>query len=96
MNLRHTSRSLKDLAAIGDFISQHHRTAARRIEDAIRDSADMLSRHPKLGRERPELACRALGVARHPYTIYYRLEDDAVVILHIRDDRRLALVSSDL
>ena len=64
--------------------------------DAMTGSIDHRSGHPNLDVARPNLGVRALGVPRFPYTIYYRVDPDAVFIIHIREDRRRALRASDL
>ena len=56
----------------------------------------LLRDFPELGRERPNLEVRALGVAGYPYTVYYRFEDNEVWLIHIRDDRRRPLGRGDL
>ena len=96
MIVRFTPRAVGDIAAIADFIKARNPQAAVRVEDAITGSIAHLADHPNLGVARPHLRVRALGVPRFPYTIYYRVDPDAVVIVHIRDDRRRALRPSDV
>ena len=96
MIVRYTPRAIADIGAIADFIKARNPQAAVRVEDAITGSIDHLADHPNLGVARPHLGVRALGVPRFPYTIYYRVDLDAVVIIHIRDDRRHALRADDL
>ena len=96
MIVRFTPHAVDDIAAIADDIKARNPQAAVRVEDAITGSIDPLSYHPNLGVARPHLGVRALGVPRFPYTIYHRVDPDAVVIIHLRDDRRRALRPSDL
>lgn len=96
MRLRYTRRAFSDVAAIADFVSVHNRSAAIEIEDAIRSTVDLLADFPLLGRSRPDLNARALGVPRHPFTIYYRIERNEIWFLHIRDDRRKPLEGDEL
>lgn len=85
--MRYTPRAVADIVAIADYIRSNNPRAAERAEAAIRTSVDHLAQHPNLGVDRPGLGVRALGVPRFPYTIYYRVDSEAVVIVHIRDDR---------
>ena len=39
---------------------------------------------------------RKLFVPKYPYTIYYRVENDEVWIVHIRDGRRKPLERGDV
>jgi plasmid stabilization system protein ParE len=66
------------------------------VEAAIRSTIELLADFPKIGRDRPELDARTLGGPRYSYTVYYRIEDDAIWIVHIRDDRRRPPGPSDL
>lgn len=88
MRVRYTRQALADLHGIGTYIRGRNPSAAADLEIAIRSTIDLLTDFPKLGRDRPELDARALGVPRYPYTAYYRIEGDEIWIVHIRDDRR--------
>jgi addiction module RelE/StbE family toxin len=96
MRVRYTRRALSDIASIAEYIQQHNPSAAQRVESAIRSCVEMLRDFPKIGRDRPELDARSLGVPRYPYTVYYRVRGKRVSILHIRHDRRKPLKSGDL
>ena len=54
------------------------------------------SDYPGLGRDRPELGVRSVGVPRYSYTIYYRIAETRIEIVHVRDDRRKPLAPGDL
>lgn len=96
MRVRFTRRALADVIAIGEFISARNAAAGAAIETAIRKAATLIGSNPKIGVSRSKLGARALGVPRHPYTIYYRIGPDAIDILHIRDDRRRPLEPGDV
>jgi len=96
MRVRYTRQALGDLFAIADYIRERNPTAAAKAEAAIRSTIDLLADFPQLGRDRPELDARSLGIPRWPYTVYYRIENEEVWIVHIRDDRRRPLETADL
>jgi len=96
MRVRYTRRALSDLVKIADYIGERNPSVAIKVETAIRSSIGLLADFPMLGRNRPELNARALGVPRYPYTAYYRIKGEEISILHIRDDRRRPLERSDL
>jgi plasmid stabilization system protein ParE len=96
MKVRYTRRALLDLVNIADYISERNPSAAIKVETAIRSSIDLLADFPMLGRNLPELHARALGVPRYPYTAYYRIKDEKISILHVRDNRRRPLERGDL
>jgi plasmid stabilization system protein ParE len=96
MRVRYTRQALADLVTIADYIRERNPRAAVKVETAIRSSIDLLADFPRLGRDRPDLEARALGIARYPYTAYYRIEDEEVWIVHFRDDRRKPVEPDDL
>ena len=96
MKVRHTRRATADLAGVGDYIRERNPAAAINVETAIRSTIGLLADFPKLGRDRPQLDARSLGVPRYPYTIYYRIEGNEVWIVHVRDDRRRPLEPGDI
>jgi toxin ParE1/3/4 len=95
MRVRYTRQALSDLLAIADYIAEANPSAAIEVEAAIRSAIDLLADFPKIGRDRPDLDARALGIPRYPYTAYYRIEDQEVWIVHVRDDRRKPLQRGD-
>ena len=96
MRVRYTRQALADLLAIADYIRERNPTDAVKVETAVRSSIDLLADFPRLGRDRPDLQARALGVPRYAYTAYYRIEGEEVWVVHIRDDRRRPIEPSDL
>ena len=96
MRVRYTRKPSPILLAIADYIRERNPTAAVKVETAIRSSIDLLADFPGLGRDRPDLEARALGIPRYAYTAYYRIEDEEVWIVHIRDDRRRPVEPGDL
>ena len=91
MRLRYTRRARGDLGSIFDYLSERNPQAAREVKLQIVRTVGLLVDFPELGTDRPHLDARAMGVAGYPYTIYYRIEDNDVWVLHIRDDRRRPL-----
>ena len=84
-------RAFADLSGIRDYLIQRSPTGAENVRTAFIATLERLSRHPLIGRNRPELRVRAIGVPRYTYTIYYRIVGDFVQIVHVRDDRRSPL-----
>jgi plasmid stabilization system protein ParE len=68
MRVRYTRQALADLVAIADYIGERNPKAAVKVETAIRSSIDLLADFPRLGRDRPDLEARALGIPRYSYT----------------------------
>jgi toxin ParE1/3/4 len=100
MNGRHqvvlTPRAFADLTHIRDYLIARSQTGADNVRQAINTTLDHLADHPGLGRDRPELGVRSVGVPRYSYTVYYRVAVDQIEIVHVRDDRRKPLEPGDL
>ena len=85
-----TSRALRDLERLFDFITSEDPTRARDQVLSVRRAFELLADHPLLGREaeegRRELV---LSRGRYGYIAKYRWlpGDDAVLILAVRHQR---------
>ena len=96
MTIRYTPRARSDLGSIFNYLSERNPNAAQGVKAEIVFTIGLLADFPELGVDRPHLEVRALGVARYPYTVYYRVEGTDVWIIHIRDDRRKPLQAREL
>lgn len=76
MKLVFSPRALRRLREIQAYIAYDNISAATRVMQRIRQTADMLADHPKLGREW-DGATRALVVSGLPYRIHYRINEEA-------------------
>lgn len=87
--LRWTERAVENLAGIADFISQHSTVYAEGVVVRITQQLEPLRTHPLMGkpaREAEDLGVRELVV--DAYRIFYRVEDEAVVLLAIVHGRQ--------
>ncbi|HEV2956307.1 MAG TPA: type II toxin-antitoxin system RelE/ParE family toxin [Xanthobacteraceae bacterium] len=70
MKVRYTRRALGDLRSIYSYIAAENPKAARAVESAIRQTADLLAGFPDLGvriTRSPEF--RGIKAGRYPYRI---------------------------
>jgi plasmid stabilization system protein ParE len=89
MNIRWDVRALEDLRDIRRYIAKHGSSAAAdRVRDHLRTRVARLLTTPLIGvlTSNPEI--RILPPTRYPYRIYYTIQGDDVVILHIRHSAR--------
>ena len=96
MRIRYAPRARNDIVHIHQYVAAHNPNAAVAVVRRIRTTARLLGRHPGLGRQTQIDDVRVIGVGRYPYLVYYRIDDDAVTIIHVRDARRDAPPSSNL
>ena len=78
MKVVFSPRALLRLREIQAWIAYDNVTAAAKVVNRIRQSAEMLADHPMLGREWD--GTRALVVSGLPYRIHYRIDQGAEIV----------------
>jgi toxin ParE1/3/4 len=68
---------------IADHIAIDSPSAALAQIREIRTQVDLLAHHPNLGRLGRVPGTRELVIARTPYIVAYRIEDESVVVIRI-------------
>jgi toxin ParE1/3/4 len=81
MKLRWTKEALAQLAEARKFIQRDNPRAARKVIDAIRTSAELLTSHSRVGRPGRIEGTRELVVRTTPYILVYAVLEDTVAIL---------------
>ena len=86
-----TEPALQDLNDIAEYIALDKVGAAKRLVQKVFSSVERLGQFPKSGRKPPELEdSRYLEVVLNPCRIFYRIENDIVIILYVmRSERKL-------
>jgi len=91
MKLRWRPRALQDLREIRSYIAtQSSPAAADRVRRHLRTRAIRLRSSPLIGVVSSNPEIRILPPTRYPYRIYYTIQGDDVVILHVRHTARAA------
>lgn len=88
MKVRFSPQARRDLRDIHTWLSARSVTGAATVLAAILNSTGLIGQHPAIGRRTEFHGVRVLSVVRHPYLIYYSIEADKVVIVHIRHGSR--------
>ena|SRR5438477_3242672 len=91
MKLRWDARAVQDLRDIRRYIAMHGAPgSADRVRRHLRARVHRLLTHPFIGVASTNSHIRILPPTRYPYRIYYTVQADDVVILHIRHTARMA------
>lgn len=85
-----TEPAISDLDAIGDYVAIDNPAAAMALVTKIFGRVEQLIAHPKSGRSLRELpGMRYRELIEPPARIIYRVDRDAVRIVHVLHERRL-------
>ena len=88
MRVRYTPRARDDLDTIYSYLNERSPTAASAVLQRIRSRIEWLADFPLMAPMTELAGIRGLTILRYPYKAYYRVMNDEVVILHVRDARR--------
>ena len=90
-------RALRDLDEIHAYILQRSKQGAESVVRRIESTVELIGDYPGYGRKLKTRAnFRVLPVGKYPYRVYYAVEADAVVIVHVRHTSRRSPVVRDL
>jgi plasmid stabilization system protein ParE len=91
VNLRGDARALQDLRDIRSYIAaQGSPASAERVRRHLRGRINRLRSNPFIGVVTSNPDIRVLPPTRYPYRIYYTIQAEHIVILHIRHTARQA------
>jgi toxin ParE1/3/4 len=83
MRLRWTTPAAQDLYKIVLHIQQDSPAAAAKVAQSLYDGCDRLGAFPRQGRKGRIEGTRELVLARLPYIVVYRIQDQDLEILRI-------------
>lgn len=89
MKVRYTQTALDEIRAIRAYISERNLSAAEAVIARVKEAVQRLSEFPLSAIETDMTSVRMTPVASYPYLIFYTIEADEVVILHVRHGARL-------
>jgi toxin ParE1/3/4 len=89
MNVVYTAAAQNDLREIGEWLAAHYPAIAPHVERRIRDAVAHIAQWPEsaprsAGRE----GVRVMPLGHYPYKIFYRVQTDAIEVLHVRHAAR--------
>ena len=91
MKIRLDAQAKSDLKQIREYLLQHaSESGANKVREHLRTRIARLVKTPSIGVATSDPQVRILSPAKHPYRIYFSVEGDTIVILHIRHTARRA------
>jgi toxin ParE1/3/4 len=85
---RISDRARADLVAIWSYIAAHSVDSAERLNARFYDEFTTLSRHPLMGRSRPELAPELRSFPVGNYIIFYRPLQNGIEVMRVLSTAR--------
>ena len=70
------------------YISLHNRIAAVQVNTRLEQTVSVLADFPDMAQMSDEPGVRRMPVGRYPLLIFYTVENEEVVILHVRHTAR--------
>jgi len=91
MNVVYAPRALRDLDSISEYLKERSPSGAVSVLSAIKASIDTLGYFPQIGRLIDAAGHCRVPVPRYLFVIFYRINEDELLILHIRHAARRPL-----
>ena len=88
MRVRYTPRAFAERERIFEYLNARNPQAARKVVGLIAQRIDELADAPHKGHPTNRGGIFTLWVTPYPYRIFYRIDGDDVVIVHIRHTSR--------
>jgi addiction module RelE/StbE family toxin len=83
-----TRQAIRQLNTIIDYIAQESPQGARRVRDRLHAITSLLVEQPRMGQPTDLEGVRRILVSPYPYLIFYRVTEDALIIMRIRHAAR--------
>jgi plasmid stabilization system protein ParE len=88
MKVRYTETAATEVEEILDYIGLHNRGAAVQVNARLKQTVSVLADFPDIAQMSDEPGVRRMPVGRYPLMIFYTVETDELVILHVRHAAR--------
>lgn len=88
MRVRYTETAVSELAKIFEYIAADNPLVARTFVARLERLTENLCQFPRMTRLADEEGTHVVPVGRYPYLVFYAVENEEVVILHVRHGAR--------
>jgi len=88
MRIRYTSTALSEIDEIFSYLAERSFSGAVAVRERVERSIGGLALVPEMAQLTDEPGVRRLPVRSYPYVIFYAIEGEEVVILHVRHGAR--------
>lgn len=88
MKICYTETALVEVNEIFAYLSERNVAAAKRVVARVERTIQNLRDFPEMAQAADEVGARRMPVGRFPFIVFYSIEGDEVVILHVRHGAR--------
>ena len=89
MRIRYTETALVEVKEIFSYLSARNASAAKRVVARVERTIRNLSDVPEMAQAADEAGVRRMPVGRYPFIVFYSIEGDEILVLHVRHGARL-------
>jgi len=83
LRIEYSIEAREDLREIRDYIARDNPAAARKVLTTIEAEIELLSSFPWNSRTTDEEGVLARILSRYPYIVFYKIERDRLMVLHV-------------
>lgn len=91
MRLRFTVPAARDLERILSYIGRHSPSGEERVSRQIQSKLILIREQPRAGQKTSRPGTRRVAVTPYPYAIFYRIDDDGLLVTAVRHTARRPL-----
>jgi toxin ParE1/3/4 len=88
MRIRYTKAAFAEREAIFAYLNERSPQTAREVVGLIAQRIAALPEHPFKGHRTDRKGILTLWIAPLPYRVFYRIDDEDLVVIHIRHTSR--------
>jgi plasmid stabilization system protein ParE len=88
LRLSFTPEALAELDEVLTYIADRSPQGAQRVQERLQTIIGFIARHPYAGVKFRKPALRRITAVPYPYLVFYRVEDDEVIIVGVRHAAR--------
>jgi len=88
MKLRYTETAAAEVADIFNYIAAENPRAAAELVARLERLTENLVEFPRMARVTDEQGTHIIPIGHYPYLVFYAIENEELVILHVRHGAR--------
>jgi plasmid stabilization system protein ParE len=89
LKVRLSPRAARDLAEIRAYIIKESPQGAESVRRAIEQCIAAIGEFPGYGLETSNERVRVMPVSSYPYRVYFAVEKEAIIVVHVRHSSRI-------